>query len=337
MPPPMPPSRRCPRPARTAACAWLLLAMVMALALGACRRPATPEELPGASSEPAGAVRQLADHLQRNDLEAFARDALPAEEHARLAEAWTQGRSRWPLTELPLDDQLGPLLATLAAPGAERELTRTFDQQVAGQDKGLRDAARSLALFGQQYLGAQGEYSKEERAHYVQVVAALGQWSAGAPLGDRTRGHAAIARLTEAARATGLDGDEALAAAGMEESLRRLGPFAAAVKAVLADYGLDLDHSLADLRTGLVEEDGDHASVRIHYPLAGREIDTIVSLTRRDGQWYLTDHLQHAAALLAEPAPEHAEPAVPGLPDLPGLPGSPPATPTPPAAPPAGR
>ncbi len=332
MPPPMTPSRRCRRPARPPACAWLLLAMVV-LVLGACR-PATPEELPGASSEPAGAVRQLAGHLQRNDLEAFARDALPAEEHARLAEAWAQDRSRWPLTELPLDEQLGPLLAALAAPGAERELARTFDRQVAGQDKGLRDAARSLALFGQQYLGAQGGYSKEERGHYVQVVAALGQWSAGAPLGDRTRGLAAIARLTEAARATGLDGDEALAAAGMEESLRRLGPFAAAVKAVLADYGLDLDHSLADLRTGLVEEDGDHASVRIHYPLAGREIDTIVSLTRRDGRWYLTDHLEHAAALLAEPAPEHAEPV---LPDLPGRPGSPPAASVPPAAPAAGR
>ncbi|WP_238390045.1 hypothetical protein [Pseudoxanthomonas koreensis] len=190
---------------------------------------------------------------------------------------------------------------------------RTFDRQMAGQDKALRDAARSLALFGQQYLGTQGEYSDEERAHYVQIVAALGQWSATAPLGERKRGHAAIARLAEAARATGLDGDDALAAAGMDGSLRQLGPFAAAAKAVLADYGLDLDHSLADLRTGLVEEKGDHATVRIHYPLAGREIDTLVSLTRRDGRWYLSDYLEHAAELLAEP-PAGGEPGLPGLP-----------------------
>ena len=336
-PPPMSPSRL--RTLRSAAAAALLLALV--LSLGACKRPAaTPGELPGAASEPAGAVRQLADHLQRNDLEAFARDALPAEEHARLAEAWAQGHSRWPLTELPLDEQLGPLLAALSAADAERQLARTFDRQVAGQDKALRDAAGSLALFGQQYLGTQGEYSDEERAHYVQILAALGQWSRAAPLGDRKRGHAAIARLTAAARATGLDGDDALASAGMQDSLRRLGPFAAEVKAVLADYGLELDRSLADLRTGLVEEDGDHATVRIHYPLAGREIDTLVSLTRRDGRWYLSDYLEHAAALLAEP-PADAGPLLPGLPLLPppaNAPGSgaPPVSP-PPAAPAPGR
>jgi hypothetical protein len=321
----MSPPRRSTRLACSAR--WWLAAtlpLCLLLATTACKRPATtPAELPGAASEPAGAVRQLADHLRNNDLEAFARDALPATEHAQLAEAWRLGHSRWPLTELPLDDQLGTLLATLAAPQAEAGLRRSFDRQMAGQDAALREAARSLGLFGTQYLRTQGEYSEEERAHYVQIVSALGAWSATAPLGDRQRGHAAIERLTAAARATGLDGDAALAAAGMEDSLRRLGPFAAALKAVLADYGLDLDRSLADLRTGLVEQDGDQATVRIHYPLGTREIDTTVSLTRRDGRWYLTDYLRHAAGLLAEPAPQ----AVPGLPPLPALPAPPAADP----------
>jgi len=326
----MPTLRRRLRLARTT---WFVLLPAMLLA--ACR-PASPPpgELPGAASGPAGAVRQLADHLQRNDLVAFARDAVPPAEHAQLVQAWADGRSRWPLTELPLDEQLGPLLTTLAVPGSEQELRRDFDRQLAGQDAALRDAARSLALFGTQYVKGQNGYSAEERAHYLQITAALGAWSATAPLGDRDRGHAAIDRLTAAARATGLEGgDMALAVAGMEDSLRRLGPFAAATKAVLADYGLDLDRSLADLRTGLIEEDGDRATVRIHYPLAGTEIDTVVSLTRRDGRWYLTDFLEHAAALLAEPVPS---PDTPEMPDAPGLPEPPPATPAP-AGPAAGR
>lgn len=320
----MPPLRPWTRLAPVAA--WMFC-IALLLALSACRREPVPEELPGAASEPAGAVRQLANHLQHNDLEAFARDALPAQEHARLAEAWAQGRDRWPLVELPLDEQLGPLLAVLSAPGSEKDLRRSFERQMAGQDAALREAARSLALFGTQYVRNQGEYSDEERAHYRQVIAALGAWSATAPLGDRKRANAAIDRLAAAARATGLDSDQALAAAGMQESLKRLGPFAAAAKTVLADYGLDLDRSLADLRTGLVEEDGDRATVRIHYPLAGTEIDTTVSLTRRDGHWYLTDYLEHAAALLAEP------PAT--TPTLPGLPAPP--EPQPPAGPAAAR
>src|SRR5690606_40691221 len=55
------------------------------LLLAACSRDASaPGELPGAGSEPAGAVRQLAGHLQDNDLVAFARDALPPDTHAAL-------------------------------------------------------------------------------------------------------------------------------------------------------------------------------------------------------------------------------------------------------------
>ena len=308
----MSPSRRCTRPGLRAP--WLAI-LVVAIALAGCRRASPPDELPGANSEPAGTVRLLADHLQNNDLQAFARDALPAAEREQLAEAWAQGRSRWPLDELPLDEQLGPGLAILAAPDAEKQLLRSFERQMAGQDRALRDAARSLAVFGTQYVRTQGDYSEEERTHYAQVIAALGAWSTTAPLGDRKRAAAAIGQLTAGARARGLGGDEALAEAGMDGSLRRLGPFAAAIKNVLLDYGLDLDRSLADLRTGLVEEEGDHATVRIHYSLEGSEIDTRASLSRRDGRWYLTDYLEHAAALLATPAP---------APLLPGLPAPPP-------------
>ena len=305
------------------------LILALAALLGGCGRPAPPD-LPGAASEPAGAVRQLAGHLRSNDLAAFARDALPPAEHARLAEAWRQDRSRWPLTELPLDDRLPAILGTLAAPGSEQRLRREFDRQFAGQDAALRDAARSLTLFGGQYLKQQGDYSAEERGHYVQVVAALGTWAGQAPLGERKHAYAAIDRLAAAARATGLASEDDLRQAGMEESLRRLGPFLAEAKAAVASYGLDLDRSLADLRTGLVEEDGDRATVRIHYPLAGSEIDTTVSLTRRDGHWYLTDYLDHAARLLVEPPA--ASPAPPTLPDLPA-----PSAPAEPAGPAAAR
>lgn len=307
---------------------WLAALLLPALLVACNREPPAPAELPGAASEPAGAVRQLAGHLQRNDLVAFARDALPPPAHAALADAWTRDQSRWPLTELPLDEQLPPLLASLGEPRAETTLRQRFNGQLAGQDTALRDAARSLALFGAQYLRQQPQYDDSRRAHYTQVVQALGGWAGQAPLGDRTRGHAAIARLVAAARATGLASDEDLRAAGMDGSLRRLGPFLAAVKATTADYGLDLDRSLADLRTGLVEQSGDHATVRVHYPLGAAEIDATVHLTRVDGHWYLDGYLEEAARLIAAGTPPEPGPELP----LEALPEPPPA-----AADPAGR
>ena len=262
-----------------------------------------------AASEPAAAVQRLARHLHDNDLVGFARDAVPPAEYARLETAWREGRSRWPLTELPLDEQLEPLLATLAAPGSERSLQQGFNRNFANQDKDLRDAARSLGSFGVQYVKREGVYTAEERAHYAQVITALSEWGAQAPLGDPKRGAAAIPKLAAAARRTGLTSEQALREAGMSESLRRLGPFFAQAKATLASYGLPLDRSLSGLRTELVEQNGDQARVRIHYPLGKREIDTVVSLQRRDGHWYLADHLRHAEQALAAPAGESPEAA----------------------------
>lgn len=280
------------------------------LAMAGCQRVSAPAE-PGVS-EPAAAVQRLARHLHDNDLVGFARDAVPPAEYAGLETAWREGRSRWPLTELPLDEQLEPLLATLSAADAERRLQQGFNRNFANQNKDLREAARSLGSFGVQYVKREGVYTAEERAHYAQVITALSEWGAQAPLGDPKRGAAAIPKLAAAARRTGLASEQALREAGMSESLRRLGPFFAQAKATLASYGLSLDRSFSELRTELIEEKGDQARVRLHYPLGQREINTVVSLQRRDGHWYLTDHLHHAAQALAAPvgeSPEAADPA----------------------------
>lgn len=303
------------KPKPSASVVRALAALVLPLALlGACKKR-VPEELAGAASEPAAAVRQLAAHLQRNDLEGFARDAVPPATHARLDAAWRAGQSRWPLTELPLDDKLVPMLAALAAPDAEKTLQRSFDRQFARQDRDLKEAARTLGLFGVQYVKNEGDYTQEERDHYAQVIAALGEWAQRAPLGDPALARTTLSRLAPAARRSGLTTEQALSDAGMTGSLRRLTPFFIEAKATFARYGLPLDTTFADLRTGLVDQKGDAATVRIHYPLGEREIDTVVSLTRREGRWYLSDYLRHADDVLAAAA---AAPAPPPSPPPPG-------------------
>jgi hypothetical protein len=98
----------------------------------------------------------------------------------------------------------------------------------------------------------------------------------------------------------------------MDESLRELGPMAAALKAALAGYGLDLDASLDAMSLSLESRDGDHARVRMRYPLAGRTIDTVVAVERVDGHWYLSDFLRHARAAAAPPpAPVPLPPVAP--------------------------
>ena len=284
------PARRW-TPARWAAAA------LGCLLLAACGPGQAPGDGTAAkNATPAQVVRRLTTHLRHNDLEAFAREAVPPSLHDELDLAWREGRTRWPLDQLPFGSRLPQMLDSLAAPGAETRLQRIFDRQFAGADRELRAAARALGVFGAQYVGKEGDYSDDERQHYTQLIAATAQWGARAPLSDRERANAAIAALATAARRTGLTSEAAFRDAGIDSGLRRMGPFAAAFKRVVAGYGLRVDADLATLEATLQQQTGDTALVRMRYRWAGQPIDTVVAMQRIDGQWYVADFLRHARA-----------------------------------------
>jgi len=294
-----------------------LLALTLALAAVGCR-----ESVPaaGAANDPVQAVAVLNARLRDNDLEGFARDAVPAELHPRLVAAWRSGHSRWPLEELPFDGRIPAMLEALSAENAETRLRKDYDRQFANAHREIRTAAQALSLFGVKYLQTDPTLSAEERAHYAQVMDALGAWGTQARLGDPRRARAAIARLTRAARQSGLHSEADFARLGMDRSLRRLGQVMAAVKHSLRDYGLDLDRSLDQMSLSLVERNGDRARVRMRYPLGERMIDAVVAVEQVDGHWYLSDFLRHARDAAAG-TPKDAAP-IPSL-GTPPAPASP--------------
>lgn len=306
-----------------------LMAALLAMAMVGCGEDSPP---PGAANAPEHAVVVLAGRLRDNDLVGFAHDAIPPALHPAMAEAWRAGRTRWPLEELPFDHRIPSMLATLAEPRAESKLQRGYDRQFANAHGEIRSAAKSLGLFGVKYLEKDRSLSADERHHAVQLVSALGGWGEQARLGDPKRAHAAIARLSLAARRSRLTGDDAFREAGMDESLRRLGPMWAALKDSLRMYDLDLDESLEKMSVTLVSHQGDRARVRLRYPLAGKTIDTLVAVERIDGHWYLSDFVRHARAATApQPAAPTPGPSATGIPSPVALPPAPPPT-TPPSS-----
>lgn len=283
-------------------CAGLAMLLAGLGMLGGCQRDAAPPPVAKIARGPTGAVLRLADDLRRDDLAGYARHAVPPALHAQLETAWREDRSRWPLSELPLHARLPGMLTTLAAPGAEKAVLATYSRQFAGAGGELRAAATTITQFTVQYLQREGDYSDEERDHYIQLVVALGDWGKRAPLGDARQARAAIPQLVSAARLTGLADPQRYGALGMDHSLRRLGPFFARFKRVLRAYGLDLDAALDGVRVDLAEQTGDTARVRLRYTLAGADIDAYVRVERIQGEWYLTDVVRHARAQAAAPA-----------------------------------
>jgi len=294
----------------------LLLAALAALA-GCGRGPDTAVATQAEPPTPGETVRLLTAHLADADLGAFARDAVTPELHAQLRQAWAEGRTRWPLDQLPFAPHLPRAMAALSAPDAERRLQQAFDRQLANTS--LAAAAEFLTVFTVQYIAQQGEFSVSEREHYPQLVQALGTWAAQAPLGDRAHAQATIAAMAAAAREAGLDSEAAFADAGMVEGLRRMSKVAAALREALAGYGLDLAADLRAMDVQLQSQTGDLARVRMQYSLAGSPVDTIVNLERRDGRWYVSDFLRHAEAAVKR-APASTAPAAPAPASAPAAP-----------------
>ncbi len=284
---------------------WIPLLLACLCGLSTACRPTpeapTPTPKPGAD-KPAAAVRLLTRHLHDNALDAFARDAVTPALHAQLEIAWREGRTRWPLDELPLGERLPHMLAMLAKPGSEAHLRHVFDRQFARADRELKSTASTLGLFGVQFLRNEGDFSEAEREHYTQLVTAVSLWAQTAPLSDPVRAHAAIDQLATAARATGLASDADFARLGMTPSLQRMSGFAATTQQVLAHYGLDLAASLAALDASLQSQTGNTAKVRMRYTLGGQPIDAVVEVERHAGRWYLSDYLRHAEAAVKNPA-----------------------------------
>lgn len=291
-------------------CAGLVLALVACGRAGPPDEPPPPPRTTAAATRPAQAVRQLTAHLRDNELEAYAIEAVPPALHAQLQAAWKEGRTRWPLDALPFGKRLPAMLHALAEPGSEAKLQQAFDRQFAGANRELRSAAITLGQFGAQYIASDAAgYSGDERQHYAQLVLAAGRWAARAPLGDRERARASIVQLAAAARRVKLASADDFRDAGMDASLRRIGPFAAALKQALMRYGLDIDGGLGALDASLLQQTGDHATVRMRYRFAGQDIDTTVALERIDGRWYLSDTLRQARAAAATALPTPAGPA----------------------------
>lgn len=293
----------------------LLLLSSLLLALSACQPDVQPHAgpaglarhgKPAPATRPVDAINVLAARLLARDGAGFAKLAVPPDLHARLETGWREGRTRWPLDELPLDARLPGMLASLQEKDAQKKLKATFRSQFAGADRDIDLAIRTLAQFSGQYVQKEADYTRDERDHVVQAVAALGSWALAAPLSDTARADRFFTALVAAAQRSGIEGKAgkaAFATLGMQSSLNRLSPFIATLLAQLrTQYGLDIDASLRGLNVQLLEQTGDRARLRLRYRLAGRDIDAIVPAARIGGHWYLADFVTRAEASLVDAA-----------------------------------
>lgn len=274
-----------------------VLATLGLLALAGCQREASEPAVPGG---PVETVAQWYRDARRNAIDELVRLMLPPQAYEALRRDW----QRWASSPEAVSDhdreQFARMMADLTADGAEARLYAQlepslvrFENEVAAQLPLMIAMGTGFASAG---IQENSELSEAQKRHATELIGVLAGWLAAAPLADRERARAAITAIVAAAREVELRTIEDVQALEFEQMLDKAGVAAAAIKAVLAGYGLDLDASLEGARFELVESAGDRARVRVRYPLAAAELEYEQELVHRDGRWYGAELLDLLAA-----------------------------------------
>lgn len=282
---------------------WRIAALVLLLlGLAACQR----ESAVVAPGDPVAAVRAQALALRENDLARYARLSLPPDLYAASEARWNAAAAG---TEAPAAwqrEEFAEWLARFTAEDAETALFHAYEQrlaklepEIAGQWPMLQ---ATLGIFLKAAIEANSELDREEKAHAQAVVAAVLAWIEPALLTDRERARRAIAELAATARGLGLKDLDQTRQLPLAQALAKGGLLLGGLKRVGRIYGLDLDAALDALEIELIEAEGDHARLRLSYPLLGQRIGFEHAMLRRDGGWYGRNRVESAEAELATPA-----------------------------------
>ncbi len=281
----------------------LLALLFFALVLGACRREA-PADAARAPGDPVEAVEAMAAALRENDLVRYSHLSLPPELHARSAALWDRRMAEAEPASDEDAEKYDRLMARLLAPGAEEDLARDMDQQLAklqqeiGGQWPLMQATATIFLNAA--IQANAELTEDEKTHGSEVATRLIDWADPDLFTDRERGRRAIRVAVDTAQALQLPTLADVRALPREPAMEKAGLALAGAKDLLRIYDLDLDVMLAGMAAELVSAEGDTARVKVSYPLQGKTVSFQMDMLRRDGAWYGAAAIRDAEAELAE-------------------------------------
>lgn len=267
------------------------LAVILAVTLVGCGKKDSAE-IPAAleALTPALAVEQSAALLRGNDLAGLFAHMLPSAELEQVKAHWRDGQE---MPDAEQREQFAQMMARLNSPQAEELLWEQIEPQLQRYDAQYRAQLPVFVEMGRGWLRAMLEESKDssdaEKRHAMEVVDALAEWLRNTHFGDRDLMREAINITVATARELDLHDLDEVRALAFDASLDKAGQVFAAVKQVLALYGLSVDRMLDSVDADTISESGDHAVVQVEYRLLDVPLTHELNMERIDGRWYSVD------------------------------------------------
>ena len=274
-------------------------ALILSLAAFAagCNNPqpaqtaAAPAAVPAApaAASPDATVMASVRALRANNVAALLANALPPGEVAKIKVDWAKEMNKDPVTD---EDRrkFSEHMAQLTAPGAEDKLFAQLEPQLKQFEQQSAQQMPMLIAMGQGFVQSAIQQNKELDEQQKQQTAALidatAKWAQTAKFTDAGLAKQAIGVVCKTARDLNLKSLDEARALNYDQAMQKAGVVLAAVKQVLALYGLSMDSALDSVKAQTVSATGDAAKVKVTYTAFGQPFSTDSDLIKLDGNWY---------------------------------------------------
>jgi hypothetical protein len=274
----------------------LCLLALLATGLMACQseeQGVDPAAL--AADGPADVAVRIADNLKNNNLLAMVETALPPSDFASMREEYERERK-----EAPSDEERAEFAKTmtkLTEPDAETKLMAELEPALVKFETEMQaQMPMFLAMgrgFAQQWVMESKDLTDVQKQQTQALVDAAAKWLESVKFADRALARVAITKAVSTARSLELATLDDVQKLEFEQAMEKAGVVLGGAKSILAVYGLDVDKSLASVKSSVKSESADTAVVDVTYTLFDQPLSVETEMVKKDDRWYSKDTLKN--------------------------------------------
>lgn len=242
-----------------------------------------------ATQSPDTAVMHSIERLRAGDFKGLVEASVPP---SRVEEAKTRWMEEVKAEQITDEDraEFAETMAKLTAPDAEQQLMAELRPQLEQFQGEMKAQLPMMVAMGKGFIisaiNESEDLTPEQKPQVTNLVNALGTWAESGEFASVERAEVAVREVTAAARRMPVRTLDEMHALDFDGLMNVFAIGYDGLKGVLKAYDIDMDASLASARAETLTEEGDNATVRVHFEFMGTPLTLDTQMVRIDGRWY---------------------------------------------------
>ena len=191
------------------------------------------------------------------------------------------------------------MMTKLTASDAEEQMMTELEPMLVKYDTEMAAQKPMYVGMGQgfaaQSIQENEELSDEEKQQANNALTGAANWINQTNFGDRELARKAVREAITTAKALNMKSLDEVQAMDFETMLGKAGTAFQGVKRILAVYGLDVNKTLQSVKSELVSQDGDKATVKVNFSLFDQPLSFNTEMVQVDGRWYGKKAMEEAS------------------------------------------